>query len=236
MALADTISSLGTSIINLVNKRAKCDLSNINSDGEDVIRALAGGTGVPTGTVIAYMGTTVPDGFLLMDGRVLSQETYADLYSVVGVSQLPSGATESSGVYTWTSGGITYSTGAGTDDATHKYKMFAIADMTDGRYLMGSTVAGSRGAAMLPDLYFDLAFRRMKNGSSSNFYSHNFREYASSADTSGYSYSAFDSGSTKTKQGIEWLASASQVSGTKVYGKGNYVRPLNCACKFIISY
>ena len=89
---------------------------------------------------------------------------------------------------------------------------------------------------MLPDLYFDLAFRRMKNGSNSNSYSNNFREYASSADTSGYSYSAFDSGSTKTKQGIEWLASASQVSGTKVYGKGNYVRPLNCACKFIISY
>ena len=146
MAFADTITTVGNKIIALVGTRAKTDLSNITSDGEDVIRDLAGGgSGVPVGTVIAYMGTTEPDGYLLMDGRVLSQETYADLYSVIGVSQLPSGATESGGVYTWTdSNGITYSTGAGTDDATHKYKMFAIADMTDGRYLMGSTVAGTR--------------------------------------------------------------------------------------------
>lgn len=144
MAFADTITTVGNKIIALVNTRSKTDLSNITSAGESVIRNLASGS-VPVGTVIAYMGTTEPDGYLLMDGRVLSQETYADLYNVVGVSQLPSGATESGGVYTWTdSNGITYSTGEGTDDATHKYKMFAIADMTDGRYLMGSTVAGTR--------------------------------------------------------------------------------------------
>lgn len=70
---------------------------------------------VPTGTVIAYMGTDVPKGFLLMDGRTLSRNTYAKLFSVIGETQ-----------------------GAGDGSTT-----FQIADMTDGRYLMGSTVAGS---------------------------------------------------------------------------------------------
>ena len=114
MALADTITSLGTSIINLVGTRAKTDLSNITSAGETVITNLA--AVVPVGTVIAYMGTSAPAGFLLMDGGEYSKTTYADLYAVVGDSM-----------------------GTATDNTK-----FVIADMTDGRYLMGSTVAGSR--------------------------------------------------------------------------------------------
>ena len=70
---------------------------------------------VPTGTVISYMGTDVPEGFLLMDGRYLSKTAYANLYSVIGDTQ--------------------------TTTAREGY--FQIADMTDGRYLMGSTVAGT---------------------------------------------------------------------------------------------
>ena len=114
MALADTITALGTSIINLVGTRAKTDLSNITTAGQDVIKSLA--SSVPVGTVIAYMGTSAPDGFLLMDGGEYSKETYAAIYTVVGDSM-------------------------GTATDTDK---FVIADMTDGRYLMGSTVAGSR--------------------------------------------------------------------------------------------
>lgn len=114
MALADTITALGTSIINLVGTRSKTDLSNITTAGENVIKSLA--SGVPVGTVIAYMGTSAPDGFLLMDGGEYSKTTYAALYAVVGDSM-----------------------GTATDSSK-----FVIADMTDGRYLMGSTVAGSR--------------------------------------------------------------------------------------------
>ena len=114
MALADTITALGTSIINLVGTRAKTDLSNITTAGQNVIKSLA--SSVPVGTVIAYMGTSAPDGFLLMDGGEYSKETYAALYAVVGDSM-----------------------GTATDPTK-----FVIADMTDGRYLMGSTVAGSR--------------------------------------------------------------------------------------------
>lgn len=114
MGLPETITALGTSIINLVGTRAKTDLSNITSAGETVIQNLA--AGVPVGTVIAYMGTSAPDGFLLMDGGEYSKTTYAALYAVVGNSM-----------------------GTATDS-----NKFVIADMTDGRYLMGSTVAGSR--------------------------------------------------------------------------------------------
>ena len=64
MALADTITALGTSIINLVGTRSKTDLSNITAAGQDVIRSLA--SDIPVGTVIAYMGTSAPEGFLLM--------------------------------------------------------------------------------------------------------------------------------------------------------------------------
>ena len=116
MALADTITALGTSIINLVGTRAKTDLSNITTAGQDVIKSLSSTSSIPVGTVIAYMGTSAPDGFLLMDGRYLSKTTYAALYAVIGDSQT----------------------------TTAKNGYFQIADMTDGRYLMGSTVAGSR--------------------------------------------------------------------------------------------
>ena len=116
MALADTITALGTSIINLVGTRAKTDLSNITTAGQDVIKSLSSTSSIPVGTVIAYMGTSAPDGFLLMDGGEYSKKTYAALYAVVGDSM-----------------------GTATDPTK-----FVIADMTDGRYLMGSTVAGSR--------------------------------------------------------------------------------------------
>ena len=114
MALADTITALGTSIINLVGTRAKTDLSNITTAGQNVIKSLA--SGVPVGTVIAYMGTSAPDGFLLMDGGEYSKTTYAALYAVVGDSM-----------------------GTATDTEKH-----VIEDMTDGRYLTGSTGARTR--------------------------------------------------------------------------------------------
>ena len=130
MALADTITALGTSIINLVGTRAKTDLSNITTAGQDVIKSLSSTSSIPVGTVIAYMGTSAPDGFLLMDGGEYSKKTYAALYAVVGDSM-----------------------GTATDPTK-----FVIADMTDGRYLMGSTVAGSRIEAGLPNITGSTSF------------------------------------------------------------------------------
>ena len=93
-------------------------------DAGTVSRAFDSST-IPVGTVIAYMGTDIPSGFLLMDGRYLSKTTYAALYAVIGDSQT----------------------------TTAKDGYFQIADMTDGRYLMGSTVAGTSVSAGAPNIY-----------------------------------------------------------------------------------
>lgn len=91
---------------------------------------------VPVGTVISFMGTEEPEGYLLMDGRELSRTTYSRLFSVIGTTQ-----------------------GAGDGSTT-----FNIADMTDGRYLMGSTVAGGSREAGLPNITGQVAgTRRMDN-------------------------------------------------------------------------
>lgn len=96
---------------------------------------------IPVGTVIAYMGTNIPSGFLLMDGRYLSKTTYSDLYAVIGDTQT----------------------------STAKDGYFQIADMTDGRYLMGSTVAGASVGAGLPNIsaVFKVAVQDTSGSSSS---------------------------------------------------------------------
>ena len=129
MALADSITALGTAIINLVGTRLNRDANNFSAAGtqnlNNMIDSRIGAvTGAPVGTVIAYMGTDEPEGFLLMDGRELSRTTYAALFAVIGTSQ-----------------------GAGNGSTT-----FNIADMTDGRYLMGSTVAGSSVLPSAPNI------------------------------------------------------------------------------------
>ena len=41
------------------------------------------GNGVPTGTIVPFVGTTPPDGFLLCNGAAVSNTVYADLYSAL---------------------------------------------------------------------------------------------------------------------------------------------------------
>lgn len=46
----------------------------------------SGGGGVPTGSIIAYMGQdgTIPSGYLLCNGAAVSRTTYANLFAVIG--------------------------------------------------------------------------------------------------------------------------------------------------------
>lgn len=41
-------------------------------------------TGVPAGTIIDFAGTSAPTGYLVCDGSVVSQTTYANLYAAIG--------------------------------------------------------------------------------------------------------------------------------------------------------
>lgn len=38
----------------------------------------------PVGTIIAYGGTTIPDGWLLCDGRTVSRSAYSELFAAIG--------------------------------------------------------------------------------------------------------------------------------------------------------
>lgn len=43
-------------------------------------------SGIATGSVLAFFGSVVPDGYLLCDGLAVSRATYAALYTTIGIS------------------------------------------------------------------------------------------------------------------------------------------------------
>jgi microcystin-dependent protein len=59
------------------------DASKITSGVIDNAR-LPQGFGVPTGTIVAFAGSTAPSGWLICDGTLISQTTYANLFAVIG--------------------------------------------------------------------------------------------------------------------------------------------------------
>ena len=148
----------------------------------------------PTGTVIAYMGTDEPEGYLLMDGRELSRTTYSRLFSVIGTTQ-----------------------GEGDGSTT-----FNIADMTDGRYLMGSTVAGGSIEAGLPNItgYMRPVVFYSAPGMKGPFY-HN-------------GYEGGDSMNGGASQRINVGFSASRSNA--IYGASSTVTPLSRKTTFVIKY
>jgi len=75
----------------------------------------------PTGSVIWFAGSTVPTGYLLCDGSLISRVTYADLFSVIGV------------IY-----------GVGDGSTT-----FALPQLTDNRFIEGSSTVATKNNAAL---------------------------------------------------------------------------------------
>lgn len=210
MALADSITALGTAIINLVGTRLNRDANNFSTAGtqnlNNMIDSRIGAvTGAPVGTVIAYMGTDEPEGFLLMDGRELSRTTYAALFAVIGTSQ-----------------------GAGNGSTT-----FNIADMTDGRYLMGSTVAGSSVLPSAPNILSNPYTRACTSKSVDD---PSIPDLRNSAFYRGFdSTLSFKMDSSSSTQLLMWLDfNASYCSS--IYGRDNTIKPLSNTCRFFIRY
>jgi microcystin-dependent protein len=50
------------------------------------ITIAASGSGIPTGTVIPYAGSTAPSGYLICNGSAVSRTTYSNLFSVIGTT------------------------------------------------------------------------------------------------------------------------------------------------------
>ena len=205
MALADSITALGTAIINLVGTRLNRDANNFSTAGtqnlNNMIDSRIGAvTGAPVGTVIAYMGTDEPEGFLLMDGRELSRTTYAALFAVIGTSQ-----------------------GAGDGSTT-----FNIADMTDGRYLMGSTVAGTSVSQAYPA---HSHIEQISGTWDGNISLRNLARASSSVPADGGELKYFIDLTVFKSTELSHGALTTTVSGT-----GNIVAPYSQSCKFFIKY
>lgn len=77
----------------------------------------------PTGCVMAFAGSTTPDGWLLCDGSDVSRTTYANLFAVIGT---------------------TY--GAGDGSTT-----FGLPTLTN-KFIMGSSTSGTVKSAGLPNI------------------------------------------------------------------------------------
>lgn len=77
----------------------------------------------PTGTIIAFAGNTLPDGYLLCDGSQVSRTTYKKLFDVIGT---------------------TYGEGDGKTT-------FTLPNLID-RFLEGSSAAGKYYSAGLPNI------------------------------------------------------------------------------------
>lgn len=100
-----------------------------------------GKTVVPIGTVVFYLGTTIPDGYLLCNGASLLRTEYPELFEVLG-------------------------TKCGSVDSAH----FTLPD-THHRFLEGTTTlseVGSYIAAGLPNIIGNVSGIKFKNADSSS--------------------------------------------------------------------
>jgi microcystin-dependent protein len=92
-----------------------------------------GGSNIPVGAIIQYaVNGSLPEDFLECDGGALSRTTYAGLYAEIGT---------------------TYGAGDGTTT-------FNLPNLSDNRFVEGSTTAGTTHAAGLPNIkgYFGSAW------------------------------------------------------------------------------
>lgn len=66
------------------------ETQNIYTYNGETLVSVGGGSGggdsLPVGTVIAYAGSTAPDGFLLTNGDAVSRITYKDLFRAIGTT------------------------------------------------------------------------------------------------------------------------------------------------------
>lgn len=58
----------------------------VKESGSGTTGWTAKGSSVPSGTVVAYAGSSAPSGWLLCAGQTVSRTTYADLFSAIGTT------------------------------------------------------------------------------------------------------------------------------------------------------
>ena len=109
------------------DEQLKTEVAKINKAIDALKPALASG-GVPVGSLVPFAGKSIPNGYLLCNGAAVSRTTYSALFAVIGT---------------------TYGAGDGS-------KTFTLPDFRN-RFIEGSTTAGTRKNAGLPNIIGDLA-------------------------------------------------------------------------------
>lgn len=83
-AVANTQIAAASISTNEIGSRA---VSNVQIQAGTITRHEINGGGIsPTGSVIAWTGSSAPDGWLLCDGTAVSRTTYAQLFAIAGTS------------------------------------------------------------------------------------------------------------------------------------------------------
>lgn len=90
---------------------------------------------MPAGSVIAFAGSSTPEGYLLCNGAAVSRTTYAELFAAIGT---------------------TYGKGDGS-------KTFNLPNLTD-KFIQGNATVGTVKSAGLPDHKHDIGFDHYQGG------------------------------------------------------------------------
>ena len=65
--------------------KLKAGITQIVCDGTNILSVTASQSSlVPTGSILSYPGTSIPEGYLLANGQAVSRTLYADLFAVYG--------------------------------------------------------------------------------------------------------------------------------------------------------
>jgi len=160
------------------------------------------GDGTPLGTILPFPANgTNPSGYLDCDGSAVSRTMYPDLFALIGT---------------------TY--GAGDGSTT-----FNLPDLSDGRFLEGSSTAGTAKAAGLPNITGTIGRNSGGSGAISPFY---YLDKKSGAfDYTNGTFSQITAGAASTfAQEISFDASKSNA----IYGAANTVQPKSLTVRYII--
>ena len=97
--------------------------------------------GAVTGQLIAFCGTTLPDGYLLCNGALVSRTTYADLFAVIGATY---GAGDGSTTFALPDYRDRVLQGASSSHAPGSYIAAGLPNIT-GEYMYEHDLVGSQG-------------------------------------------------------------------------------------------